>query len=498
MSSGPASYNGHLSLKRKFLATVVNDIWGETLLFTLVAVMVSAVSMLTPHKLYLNNSLLGVLGTVLGLVISFRTSSAYERYSEGRKLWSSIATTSRTMAMAIWIGISTERSSAPPGGDRAPTELECIIEKKSMINLVQALSVSIKHYLRGEPGIYYQDLYPLICFLPRYASGGQTEADMLAMWCASEDGEYPIQHQPQQGWNNSTNTLTSSYKEEPSISLKKHKMFDPEKVLPVVEVHRPLKPSRNPPPVGFTDYFPFLKIFKFLAKPLRKSPSSQDVNMREALGGGRRKPKPCDSNVPVEISLFLMNYANLMAQGGHLSGSLAGNLISGISSMQDTLCNLERVADTPLPFAYQAHLRISVWVYLLALPFQLVEFFGWGTIPATMFATFMYLGFLEIGQQIENPFNYDLNDLDLDEFCFMIQRELHEITAHPTPKPSEYIYSTLNQPFAPADRRNVPELINAKEEYTHSAHGPDCKPGKHSLQRTFLNGWKDVDVSTRK
>lgn len=504
MGSGPATYNGKMSLRRKFLATVINDIWGETLLFTAVATMVSAVTMLTPHKLFLNSALLGVLGTVLGLVISFRTSSAYERYSEGRKLWTSIATTSRTMAMAIWIGVSVDRSSIPPGSDRAPTQLECVIEKKSMINLVQALPVAIKHYLRGEPGVYYQDLYPLVCFLPRYAPGGQSDADMLPMWHASEDGEFPIQHQPQLGAgyrNDSMNTLTSSYKEEPSHSfmgsVRKHKVFDPEKVLPVVEVHRPLKSSRNPPPVGFTDYFPFLKIFKYIAKPFRKSPGSQDVNMREVLGGKRRKPKPCDSNVPIELSLFLLNYANVMIQGNHITGGLGGNLTGGINSMQDNIANLERVANTPLPFAYQAHLRISMWIYLLALPFQIVQTFGWLTIPGTAFATFLYLGFLEIGQQIENPFNYDLNDLDLDEFCYMIQRELHEITAHPAPKPSDYIYTHLNQPFAPADRRTAQDLLNANEEYTHSAHGPDSRPGKHSLQRTFLKGWKDVDVSTR-
>ena len=29
----------------------------------------------------------------------------------------------------------------------------------------------------------------------------------------------------------------------------------------------------------------------------------------------------------------------------------------------------------------------------------------------------------------ENPFNYDLNDLDLDGFCLTLQRDLHEITA---------------------------------------------------------------------
>ncbi|KAE9403598.1 UPF0187-domain-containing protein [Gymnopus androsaceus JB14] len=493
-------YGGGMSIRKKLLASSLASTWLEMLFFGGVATMVTAVSTLTPHQLTLNNGLLGVLGTVLGLVISFRTSSAYERYSDGRMRWTNIVTFSRNLAMTIWIHISNDRP-VPPGGTRAPTTLECIIEKKSMINLVQALAVSIKHYLRGEPGVYYQDLYPLVSFLPRYAAGGQTEADMLPMWHASEDGDYPYQHKVG-SLNDSTNTLTTSYKEEPSShgfmgSLRKHhKVFDPEKVLPVIEVHRPLKPAKNPPKPGFTDYFPFLKIFKLILKPFRKSPRSQDVDIHAVLGK-KRKPKPCDSNVPVEISLFLMSYANTMTKEGHIPAVLAGNLFAGIANIQDALSNLERIANTPLPFAYQAHLRISVWVYLLALPFQIVETFGWLTIPGTIFTTFMYLGFLEIGQQIENPFNYDLNDLDLDEFCYMIQRELHEITAHPLPDPSEYLFTGLNQPFAPGDRRTAQELIS-EDEYTHSAHGPDSKPGLHSIQRTLLKGWKDVDLSTRK
>jgi len=41
------------------------------------------------------------------------------------------------------------------------------------------------------------------------------------------------------------------------------------------------------------------------------------------------------------------------------------------------------------------------------------------------------LGFLQIGQEIENPFNYDLNDLNLDDFCENIVLELAQVTAHP-------------------------------------------------------------------
>lgn len=80
-------------------------------------------------------------------------------------------------------------------------------------------------------------------------------------------------------------------------------------------------------------------------------------------------------------------------------------------------------------------------VDLAASQFQIVQTFGWLTIPGTAFATFLYLGFLEIGQQMcvsppdpsfpftdlcysENPFNYDLNDLGMS---FYISLEFDEL-----------------------------------------------------------------------
>jgi predicted membrane chloride channel (bestrophin family) len=54
---------------------------------------------------------------------------------------------------------------------------------------------------------------------------------------------------------------------------------------------------------------------------------------------------------------------------------------------------------------------MSLWMFLLFLPFQVVTPMGWVTIPGTAFASFLLLGFLEIGQEIENPFDYEMNDL---------------------------------------------------------------------------------------
>jgi putative membrane protein len=107
--------------------------------------------------------LISVLGTVLGLVISFRTSTAYERYSEGRKVWASIQLSGRNLAHMIWNHVPNERDAnnkpAPSGAtdeDAQRRVVQAQIEKKTMINLVHGFAVSVKHMLRNEPGIYYE------------------------------------------------------------------------------------------------------------------------------------------------------------------------------------------------------------------------------------------------------------------------------------------------------------------------------------------------------
>lgn len=94
-------FSGRLS-RGKLRATVINAVWPELLFFTLVSTgewvldhpcphgevlnrtiarspVVVLVDRFTHIKLAFNNQLLTVLGVVLGLVISFRTSTAYER-----------------------------------------------------------------------------------------------------------------------------------------------------------------------------------------------------------------------------------------------------------------------------------------------------------------------------------------------------------------------------------------------------------------------------------
>ncbi|KAI5888298.1 UPF0187-domain-containing protein [Schizophyllum commune H4-8] len=597
-------FRGRWTLKR-FNATVINDIWPEVFFFTLVATMVTCVSKFTTKDLGVNNSLLTVLGTVLGLVISFRTSTAYERYQDGRKMWTNITIASRNVAQMIWIHVSNDRP--PKDGQPGQSVLKSIIEKKSMINLVQAFSVAVKHQLRGEPGIYYQDLYPLLCFLPRYASTSHTSDDLNPLWWASEEDAHPMDHahaamglnhhnstanpraagdnphmpalqhtsslpnaapkhdamsrstvvgggtddgRSEKSWfkslgsrgtsalGHNANTLTrdASTAHRP-LHRKRRSMFDPEKALPDVQPHRPLRPARSPPNPSFYDYLPVFRLFRYCYKILvgkRKEVQQQPIGGRNIFGK-KVNPEQVDSNVPFEVCLYLSAYSAFLMRKGLLQPAIASALANALGMLQDTVTNLERIRSTPLPFAYQAHLRMSLWLYLLFLPFQVYPLMDWITIPGTAFASFLLLGFLEIGQEIENPFNYDENDLDLDGFCLSIQRELHEITAHTAPEPSEFVFSMWNQPFAPADRRTAYDLVGparadgAEEEkeyvfpppreyggfaangrgsmeqgYRASAehamegaqvHG--AEPGMPSVRRALLKGWRDVDLLTR-
>ncbi|KAJ7897705.1 Bestrophin, RFP-TM, chloride channel-domain-containing protein [Mycena olivaceomarginata] len=472
-----------MSLK-KFNATVINDVWPEVSFFSLVAAMVALVTKLTSHNLAIPNTLLTVLGTVLGLVISFRTSTAYERYQEGRKMWTNITIASRNIAQIIWIHVPFERVDKDK---KSMTTVQSVIEKKSMVNLVQAFSVSVKHFLREEPGVYYQDLYPLICFLPRYATHGTTPADMLPqnmlpLWQASEHADYPLHAAVPPSQQRS---FSESGKQEASFSS------NDRTDAPTLHVqsHRPLGPARSPPETGFFDYFPVFRIFAWMF-------STCSRRLRRKSHKKKRKGPLAESNVPLEITIYLSAYLAHLLRHGWLTPALATGLTNNIASLQDTMTNLDRIGSTPLPFAYQAHLRMSLWLYLFFLPFQVVSSFGYLTIPGTAFAAFLLLGFLEIGQEIENPFGYDENDLDLDSFCLGIQRELHEITAHTTPDPTQFIFSSWNQPLAPADRRSAEELTANAEAYSHSDHA-DSEPGMMSIRRVLLKNWRDVDRITR-
>ncbi|KAL8645755.1 MAG: hypothetical protein Q9210_006531 [Variospora velana] len=115
------------------------------------------------YPLVVSDLLLTVLGFVVGLGISFRTSSAYERYADGRKFWAQLSQTSRDLARHIWIHVK-ERHEMHPEQGKAD-----LLGKLTALNLISAFAVALKHRLRFEPYAQYEDLEPLVSHLSTFA-----------------------------------------------------------------------------------------------------------------------------------------------------------------------------------------------------------------------------------------------------------------------------------------------------------------------------------------
>jgi putative membrane protein len=48
---------------------------------------------------------MNVLGTVLGFVISYRSSASFDRYNEGRRYWSQVVYNIRMFSRVVWFNV---------------------------------------------------------------------------------------------------------------------------------------------------------------------------------------------------------------------------------------------------------------------------------------------------------------------------------------------------------------------------------------------------------
>jgi len=74
---------------------------------------------------------------VLGLLLVFRTNTAYDRFWEGRKFWGKLINSVRNLARQIWVAIE----------EKDPQDIEL---KKSVLRLLPAFAVAMKLHLRQE------------------------------------------------------------------------------------------------------------------------------------------------------------------------------------------------------------------------------------------------------------------------------------------------------------------------------------------------------------
>lgn len=99
------------------------------------------------HPVALSSSASILLNLVLGLLLVFRTNTAYERFWEGRRLWGTLINTVRNLARQIWATVL----------EKDPQDHT---EKEATLYLLVAFSVATKLHLRQEA--VNEELQPLL------------------------------------------------------------------------------------------------------------------------------------------------------------------------------------------------------------------------------------------------------------------------------------------------------------------------------------------------
>lgn len=250
-------------------------------------------------KLHMHVAVFGMLGTVLAIIIGFRTNASYDRYREGRMLWGELLAAIRSLARSL------EGQIDAPRFDQETPERRLLCR---MIALLHAL----RHSLRGTD--------------------------------AREDLE---------AW------------------------IDPE---------------------------------------------STDTVMTERLSAARLLD---------EASREL----HTLAAGGRLTDYARVTLQQDLAHIQRQISACERLQTTPIPFAYSLLVHRTISVYLLLLPFGVVDSCGAMTPVISLVMAYTFFGLEAVGSQIEEPFGLLPNDLPLASLCRSMEIELAPLLGQEVPPP---------------------------------------------------------------
>lgn len=105
-----------------------------------------------------------------------------------------------------------------------------------------------------------------------------------------------------------------------------------------------------------------------------------------------------------------------------------------LSTLAALQAGCERIANTPLPFAYMLLLHRSAYIFCLLLPFGLASPLGWLTPLFTAVIAYSFFGLDALSEELEDPFGVEANDLPLDRMCRVCEISVFEALGEPAPE----------------------------------------------------------------
>jgi putative membrane protein len=169
-----------------------------------------------------------------------------------------------------------------------------------------------------------------------------------------------------------------------------------------------------------------------VVRQLRQEAEDQDAG-RPALDAG-----PAD----VILRPVAARIGQLLRQG-RLAPVEALALNDSLTRLTQALVGCERLANTPLPFAYTLLLHRTAYLFCFLLPFGFADMLGWSTPLAAMLVAYTFFGLDALGEELEEPFGLLPNNLPISAYATTIEIHLRsamgETDLPPMPVPKDYV-----------------------------------------------------------
>ncbi|KAL0062800.1 hypothetical protein AAF712_010338 [Marasmius tenuissimus] len=238
------------------------------------------------------------------------------------------------MARLIWYHVPPCRTPRTPeeqatGKLKRPKEelARVMAEKRSGLDLIEGFAVAVKHHLRGEAGIYYEDLYDLVKPLHPESLTVHTSAHFVSVTNSSQydlDLSPVIQTPLDLARNTKPSNGAAPSTEESTTSI--HVPSFNAITAPATTTQQTRTNSRK------------------WSVPLPPKPNNRTHKVRPKLpgiGGG--------ANLPLEIVRCLSEWLSVLEDRGTVPGGTMGSLIGGVAAFEDSLGAMEKILAVPLP-----------------------------------------------------------------------------------------------------------------------------------------------------
>ncbi|EFP84228.1 uncharacterized protein PGTG_10606 [Puccinia graminis f. sp. tritici CRL 75-36-700-3] len=403
------------------------------IMFTLWSTVVAVADLVYETSLNLSNSVVPLLSVVVGLMLVFRNTTAFARWEDGRKAFTSLQSAVRNTARDYWISIGapvhTSNPKDPTPASLPPKEIRL---KARALRLLVAYVTAVKRHVRGQYGIDYEDLRALLppefYNRPSQPGFGFDAADADIKGSSSKalhtESPPPLSGPLGGGSSRSSNNVPSSDAIDGNLAqstLKRRPAY--QRVTSFFFSQREeLGLATGDDSVGVSDESSPL---------LRHRPSDQRMEDSSVVVVHNFLSRP-SLPLPLVIAHQLHLYITRCKRKGYLEAiGPAGHsrMVASISTMTDLFSSIDGLGMTKIPACYCIHLKQCTTLYLWALPLTLASDLGWALIPFVSIVAFTLVGIEALARECEDPFGVDPSDLPLDYICADLRNEVEHLIA---------------------------------------------------------------------